>query len=109
MMEGGKLTKRITFQYETMTPDGMGGFIKTWTDVSNGTVWAAIWPIRASEIIKYSSTTMNITHQIRIRFRRGIKPYWRIRFGNRYFAIIQGPLNPNEKNEKLDIFCEEVV
>jgi len=109
MMQPGKLNKRITFQYQSKTPDGMGGFTGSWTDVSSGTVWAAIWALKASELIKAEATTMNITHRIRIRYRAGVKPDWRIKFGNRYFAIIQGPLNDGEKNEKLDMFCREVI
>jgi SPP1 family predicted phage head-tail adaptor len=79
------------------------------TDVSGGEVWAGIWPMKASEIVRAEATTMNITHRIRIRYRGGIKPSWRIRFGNRYFSIVQGPLNPDEKNEKLEIYCREVT
>lgn len=109
MIQAGKLTKRIKFQYPSKVSDGTGGFTETWTDVSGGEVWAAIWPIRANELIKPEASTMNITHQIRIRYRSGIKPNWRIKFGNRYFSIIQGPLNPNEKNEKLDMLCREVL
>jgi SPP1 family predicted phage head-tail adaptor len=108
MIQSGKLTKRVTFQYQAKVPDGMGGFTETWTDVPNSTVWAGIWTTKASEMITPEASTMNITHRIRIRYRSGIKHDWRIKFGTRYFAIIQGPFNYEEKNEKLDFYCREV-
>lgn len=108
MIQTGKLNKRIKFQYPLKIPDGTGGFTETWMDVSGGGVWAAIWSIRASQLVKPEAVTMNISHQIRIRYREGIKPNWRIKFGNRYFSI-QGILNPEERNEKIDMFCKEVI
>jgi len=99
-----ELNKRITFQYQAKVPDGMGGSTTTWTDVV--TVWAAIWPVSASESIKAMGTVQTITHRIRIRYRLVLKSSWRIHYGNRYFAIV-GVTNPNEANEWLDILCKE--
>ena len=102
----GDLNKRIILQYETKTSDGMGGFSTLWIDTA--TVWAAIWPTSAAELIQSMQTDMVISHRIRIRFRSVLRPSWRIKFGTRYFNIVS-IINPNEKNEYLDIMAREAV
>jgi SPP1 family predicted phage head-tail adaptor len=106
-MEAGPLNKRITIQYPIRVPDGMGGFSESFADVADP-VWAAIWPVRANELVTSDSTTMNITHRIRIRYRSVFKSNWRIKFGNRYFAIVS-ILNPKERNEILELLCKEAI
>ena len=100
----GDLNKRITFQYTTSVADGMGGFDETWVDYA--TVWAAIWPSSAKELIQSMQTDMVITYRIRVRYRSAYLPSWRIKFKTRYFNI-ESILNPNEKNEYLDLMCKE--
>ena len=100
----GSLNKRITLQYETKTADGMGGFSVVWTD--SATIWAAIWPISANETIQSMQTDMIINHRIRIRYRSGVLPNWRINFGSRYFNIVS-IINPSERGEWLDLMCKE--
>jgi len=84
----------------------MGGFTDTWTDAA--TIWAAIWPTSAKEIIAANATTMVVSHRIRIRYRSVLQAVWRIKFGNRYFAIVS-IINQNEANEYLDLMCKEAT
>jgi len=102
----GDLNKRIILQYETKVSDSMGGFTTVWNDAA--TVFAAIWPTSAAELIQSMQTDMVISHRIRIRFRSVLRPSWRIKFGTRYFNIVS-IINPNEKNEYLDIMAREAV
>lgn len=106
MIQAGTLNKRITIQQQTKVSDLMGGFTISWVDVA--TVWAAIWPVSASEIVKAGATTMTVSHRIRIRYRSIFKAAWRLKFGNRYFAIAS-VINPNESNEVLDLMCKEAA
>lgn len=106
------LNKRITIQYEVKTADGMGGFTVVWTDLMS--IWAAIWPVSAKEIVQSMQPVMEITHRIRVRYQRtDIKPQYRIKFtdtvkGDRYFNIIS-IINPNERQEWLDILAKEAA
>jgi SPP1 family predicted phage head-tail adaptor len=84
----------------------MGGPVVVWSPVA--TVWAAIWPVSASEVVKANATTMIVSHRVRIRFRSVMKAAWRIKFGNRYFSI-GSIINPNEANEYLDLLCKEAA
>ena len=105
-MQIGQLNKLVTIQYPTVVPDAMGGFTDTW--VQAATAWAAIWPTSAKETVESNSLAMVVSHKIRIRHRSVFKPEWRIKFGNRYFSIVS-IINPNEKNEWLDLMCKEAT
>lgn len=105
-MRIGDLNKRITLQYQTKVPDGMGGFTVSYVDAT--TVFAAIWPTSASETIAANATSMVVTHRIRIRYRSVLKADWRIKFGNKYYAIIS-IINPNMSNRYFDIMAKEAV
>lgn len=107
MTGAGALNKRIQIQYPTRVSDGMGSYTNTWTDAGDP-VWAGIWPVSSKELVALNSTSFEITHRIRIRYRSVFKTSWRIRFGTRYFAIV-GKLNPEEKNEFLDLLCKEAA
>lgn len=101
------LNKRITLQYQTKTADGMGGpAVVTWNDAA--TIWAAIWPVSANETVAANATSMVISHRIRIRYRSVLKASWRVKFGNRYFAIVS-IINPNEAGEFLDLMTKEAA
>ena len=103
-MEVGTLNKRIEIQAATRVSNDMGGFIETWGTIA--TVWAAIWPLSATETVQSMQTDMVVSQRIRIRYRSTFRPSWRLKFGNRYFNIVS-ILNPNERNEYLDILAKE--
>ena len=103
-MEAGTLNKRITIQYQTKVSNDMGGFIVTW--VNAATVWAALWPLSATETVKSMQTSMVISHRIRIRYLSVLRPSWRLKFGEKFYNIVS-IINPNERNEYLDLICKE--
>ena len=105
-MKIGTLKKRVTLQYPSMALDNMGGTDQTWTD--SETIFAAIWPVSAKDRVSAAALTMEITHRIRIRYKSNIKSNWRVKYGERYFAII-GIINPNESNRMLELLCRETA
>lgn len=105
-MQIGALNKRIELQAATQTADGMGGFTSSWT--TQQTVWAAIWPTSAKELMQSAQNTMEISHRIRIRYKSTLIPSWRIKYGTRYFNILS-IINPNERGEWQDLLCKEVL
>lgn len=84
----------------------MGGY--TTVPKDEATVWAAIWPISASEQVQAMQTVMTISHRIRIRYRANIRPSWHIKYGTRYFNVVS-IINPNEENEMLDLMVKEAT
>ena len=105
-MRIGDLKHRVALQYQTKVPDGMGGFTTAWVDAAS--VWAAIWPVSASETIQAAQATMTITHRIRIRYRAVLKAGWRISYAGRYFNLVS-IIDPNMDHRWLDIMCKEAA
>jgi len=102
----GDMNKRIELQYATKVSDGMGHFTETY--ITAATIWASLWPVSARELTQSMQTDMVISHRIRIRYRSVLRPSWRIKFGENFYNIVS-IINPNMKNEYLDILAKEAV
>ena len=100
-MDPGKLNKRITFQLQDLALED-----EDWKDIA--TTWANINPISGKEY--YSAETINsdLTHKIRLRYRRGITPDMRVLYNGRIFYIIS-VINEYEKNTMLQLMCRELI
>lgn len=105
-MRIGDLRHRVTIQEyseivdEYNTP--VGG---EWQEVC--TVWAAVEPIQGREYILLHNTQSELTTRIRIRYRSGIKPAMRVKYGDRIFDI-QSVIDPEERHIELQLMCREV-
>ena len=104
-MNAGRMRHRITFQRPTEEKDRLSGYKDDWFDVA--TVWAQVSPVSGREYLSQVRETM-VSHKIYCRYRAGITPGMRIKFGDRIFRIIS-VLNWDERNEGLTIMCEEIV
>ena len=105
-MRIGDLNKRVTLQSAALVSDGMGGGDATWGDV--GYVWAAIWPVSAKEQVEGGQTSLEVTHRVRMRYRLNLSAKWRIKYDDRYFAIVS-VVNPNESGKMLDLLVKEAA
>ena len=103
-MRIGDLSRRIELQSPVDVSDGMGGVTRAWN--LEGIVWAAIWPVSATERIQANAPTLVISHRVRIRYRSDIKPDWRIKYGNRFLSVVS-IINSNEADRQLDLMCRE--
>ena len=102
----GDRNKIIDVQMPTKVSDNIGGYTVTWTTKYSGE-YAALWPVSSRDIIQSDKMTGTITHRIRMTYKRILKSDWRIKFGNRYFAIVGPPININEANIDLELLCKE--
>ena len=105
-MRIGDLKNRIKLEAPTDTSDGMGGITQTFASMA--TVFAAIWPVSASEQIQNMGLTMTITHRIRIRYRDDVIPSWRINYNGKYYNIVS-IINPGMNNRQLEILAKEAA
>jgi len=105
MPRTGELDRQIILQYSTRVGDGMGGFTTVWNTAA--TVWAKMRTLKSDEAIQAMSTTGTAIHNITIRYRTDVRANWRVRYGNRYFAIIGPPIDVNFKHEFLELKCKE--
>lgn len=106
-MEAGKLRHNIDIQQQVIGQDSYGEAINTWTNVYSS-VYASVDPIRGREFFSGEKFNSEITHRIRMRYKTGILPKMRIKFGNRYFDI-ENIINSEERNIMLEIMAKEVI
>ena len=97
----GELRHRITFQLQDLDSED-----EDWKDIA--TTWANINPISGKDY--YSAETINsdLTHKIRLRYRKGITPDMRIIYNDRIFYIIS-VINEYEKSTMLQLMCRELI
>ena len=105
-MRAGNLRHSIIFQQLTVANDTWGHSTETWTDQVNA--YAAIWPLRGVERMEGMKLDNELTHKIRIRYRAGLHPKMRIKFGERYFNILS-IINPDERDIYLEIMATEEI
>lgn len=110
-MNIGKMRHRITFQKPLADKDNLGAYEADWSNDDDwsdvASTWAQITPVSGREYLTQMRETF-VSHKIYCRYRPGITPRLRIKFGDRYFRIIS-VLNWEERNEGLTIMCEEHV
>ncbi len=119
----GQLRHRVTLQKPgTRVDDGMGGGPLPFVDVAD--IHASIEPLSGREQLLGSQIEAELTHRIRTRFYRGVKPSWRVRFidaelaavapandpspGERRFDI-ESIVDPESRHRELELMCTELV
>jgi len=105
-MRAGALRHKITFQQLTVANDTWGHSAETWTD--EATTYAAIWTLRGIERVEYLKLGNEVPHKIRARYKRGLHPKMRIKFGERYFNILS-MIDPDERHIHYDIIASEEI
>lgn len=101
-----RLRHKLILQREVRTPDDIGGYNKTWTNVAD--IWAEIIPMSGSEKLLGGQIQAQLTHKIHLRYRDGVDASMRLVFENRAFNI-RYITNVSENNELLEILAEEGV
>jgi head-tail adaptor len=110
-MQSGDLRHRFTWEAQTRTPDGGGGFVVTWIPVPGCTNLAASkWPVRGNEAFEGGRTVAIADYRIRIRYRRVFKSSWRGHdlFTGAYVNIMTKPLDLNDDHQWLEFMVKEV-
>lgn len=98
----GKLNKRVTIQEQ-----GSGADYTTYTDCTNGEVWASVEPLTSHERFEAQAIDSKITHRVRIRYWPGLKGAHRLKWGTRILELKGEPINVNEANVEFELLCGE--
>ena len=106
MPHAGQLDKQITIQVRTLDQDAAGQPTEIWTTFA--TVYANIKPLVGRDYLAARQLVDEISHDVTIRYRRGIKPKMRILYLERYLEIIS-VIDADERREWLYLKCKEVV
>ena len=107
-MKSGKLRHLVTIEYRTVATDGTGYGSQSSTWATLDTVWASIESVTGSESWQDKQQSPAVTHKVTIRYRSGIDPKMRVKFGSRYLNIA-GIANTDERNVELVMMCREDV
>jgi len=105
-MDAGKLDKLISIEKRTLTQDAAGQEYETW--VSIATVYANVKPLIGRDYLAAKQTVDEQSHDVTIRYRRGLHRKMRVNYLSRIFEIF-GIIDPDEKREWLYLKCREVV
>jgi SPP1 family predicted phage head-tail adaptor len=105
-MRTGLLRNRITIQIPTRTKNDFGEWVKSWADWV--TVWSAIEPNQGKRFFEAAQANSEVQGIIRIRYRAGILPTMRVKYGDRIFQIIS-IVHPQERMRELHIFYKEAL
>ena len=105
------LRHRLTLQQEVKTPDGAGGYTRSWQNVAD--LWAEISPISTrviygSEKLFAGQMQASLSHKVTIRYRSGLSTAMRLLFDNRAFNI-RAISNASEGKDVIELLVEEGV
>ena len=84
-MRAGKLRQRVTIQDKSVSQNTYGEEVITYVDWA--TVWAAVEPLRGREFLEGRQITAEVSTRIRIRYRSGISPEMRVKFGSKVYDV----------------------
>jgi len=91
-METGDLTESIYIQQESRVPTASGGATITWSNTTTSPIWANIIEMRTGEAVKAMAESGTMFFRITIRYRTGVLKSMRIKWGDRYLAIMGSPI-----------------
>jgi SPP1 family predicted phage head-tail adaptor len=99
----GDLDTRVILEVPSRAPDGGGGAIVTWNEVTAS--WAQVRPISGEERLLADQVAGRLTHSVVIRHRTDVVPAMRFRANARILEIVavfdSGP------GRFLKCLCEE--
>jgi len=109
-MRAGLLRHRITIEQPVSSTGGGFGASRKQSFEDYKSAWAAIWPLRGTELLQAQQMQSEVTTKIRIRYMVGVTPRNRVRLGDSttYYDIVS-VTNPDLRNIYLDMMCKEQV
>lgn len=108
MIKAGKLIHKVCIEKKIVSRDTAGGEIVSWIPFTYQ--WASIEPLIGKEFFAAQQWQFTASHKITIWYRAGIDPKtMRITWGSRVFNFSAPPLNTEERNIELVIYCSESI
>lgn len=102
----GEMRHRLALEAPLTEADGGGGAKETWALVAE--VWGAMRPISGRESVEADGLRGRVSHEIWIRYRKGLVPEMRFVLGPRVFDI-RAIIDAGERRRFLRCLVEERV
>ncbi len=108
MPRAGRMNRKIVIEKPSATQDAYGQPLDTWA--THATVFAEMnpYPSMGKEADEGNQVHAEITHKIILRDRAGITANMRVKFGTRYFQILNTK-RPYERGHELHLLCRELM
>ena len=105
-MRAGQLRHRLELQENTPTRNAVGEEVAVWSTIER--FYGSIEPLSGREFLNAQASAAEMSHRIRRRYKAGITPDHRIRFGERLFDI-NVVINIDERSRELEILVKEAI
>lgn len=105
-MRAGRLKNRVIIQIPTKIKNAIGEWYDAWSDWAN--VWASIEPNSGKTYYAGLQANSVVEGKIVIRYRTGVQPTMRVKYGNRYFKILS-VVHPQERKKELHLMYQEAL
>ena len=103
---GAALLKRpVMLEVPTRTADAAGGAAVTWKPTAR--LWAHVKPLNGRERRRHEKIASRVTHEVTIRYRKGLSPAMRFNDDGRLYAI-HAILDPDQTRCWQHCKCSEV-
>lgn len=100
------LRQRIELQSVSPSRDRIGGLVETWSTYA--TVAAQVRQANGREVWYRQQQNASASWTISIRYRAGLVPQHRVRYGTRIFEI-RSVIDIDERHQWLALACDELV
>ena len=104
-MKAGELDQRVSLQRREQGEDDWGQPIDAWVIV--GTVWAAVLPLRAAEVIRADAVTNIMDVKVKMRYRPGITSAMQVLHGSDTYEITS-VIDVRSARRELELLCKRV-
>ncbi len=107
-----RLRHRLILQQEVHTPDGAGGYARSWEDVAG--LWAEVTPLTGDasgrgsgrERLIAGKLQSEVSHRVVLRYREGVTAGMRLLFEERPLHILY-VVDRDERKELLELLVSE--
>lgn len=103
----GKLNKKVLIQSKAKTPDGQGGFSKSWSTISGGDAWGMIETITGKEVFTAQQLNSQVSHKVTVRYNSAVDADQTVVFESRRFKI-EWIRDIQEEHKFLELYCLEL-
>jgi SPP1 family predicted phage head-tail adaptor len=100
----GELRHRVVLQEEVVSPDGAGGQVRNWRDITS--LWAAIEAVQGGEHLEAMRLEARVSHRITVRHRPDIRPGMRMLRAGTPFNL-RSVVDLDGRQRFLSILAEE--
>ncbi len=103
-MNAGKLKHRITLEIPSRSKNSFNEWVTTYATWWTG--WAEILPAIGNNYFLSKQIDANVSGVVKIRYREGVLPTMRIKYGTRYLNIVS-IIQPQESRRELHLMYSE--